>query len=127
MFRSPVLSAGVAMSALVMTVMMATLMVGPFYLSQALGLDAAIVGVVMSVGPLVAALSGVPAGRIVDRLGAQRMTIGGLIGIAAGSLILSMMPAKRDFPPASCARDAESSWSTYVVSVAAKSTTNAVT
>ena len=41
MFRDPVLSASLAMSALVSTVMMATLVVGPFYLSGALGLDAA--------------------------------------------------------------------------------------
>ena len=44
MFRNPVLSAGLAMSALVMTVMMATLVVGPFYLARALGLDAAVSG-----------------------------------------------------------------------------------
>ena len=41
MFRDPALSAGLAMSTLVSTVMMATLVVGPFYLSRALGLDAA--------------------------------------------------------------------------------------
>jgi EmrB/QacA subfamily drug resistance transporter len=93
MFRDPVLSASLAMSALVSTVMMATLVVGPFYLSRALGLDAARVGLVLSVGPLVAALTGVPAGRIADRLGAQRVTLAGLIGIAAGSFLLSMMPA----------------------------------
>ncbi|MEO6754892.1 MAG: MFS transporter, partial [Chthoniobacteraceae bacterium] len=39
MFRDPVLSASLAMSALVSTVVMATLVVGPFYLSRALGLD----------------------------------------------------------------------------------------
>ena len=94
MFRNPVLSASLSMSALVSTVMMATLVVGPFYLSRALGLQAALVGFVLSVGPLVAALTGVPAGRIVDRLGAQRMTLVGLSGIAAGSFILSMMPAR---------------------------------
>jgi MFS family permease len=93
MFRDPVLSASLAMSALVSTVMMATLVVGPFYLSRALGLEAALVGLVLSVGPLVAALTGVPAGRIVDRLGAPRMTIVGLIGIAVGCSILSMLPA----------------------------------
>ena len=98
MFRDPVLSASLAMSALVSTVMMATLVVGPFYLSRALGLDAALVGLVMSVGPLVAALTGVPAGRIADRFGAQRMTIVGLIGIAAGSFVLSMMPATLGIP-----------------------------
>jgi EmrB/QacA subfamily drug resistance transporter len=93
MFRDPVLSASLAMSALVSTVMMATLVVGPFYLSRALGLDAARVGLVLSVGPLVAALTGVPAGRIADRFGAQRVTLAGLIGIAAGSFLLSMLPA----------------------------------
>jgi EmrB/QacA subfamily drug resistance transporter len=93
MFRDPVLSASLAMSALVSTVMMATLVVGPFYLSRALGLDAARVGLVLSIGPLVAALTGVPAGRIADRFGAQRVTIVGLIGIAAGSFLLSMLPA----------------------------------
>jgi MFS family permease len=74
-------------------VMMATLVVGPFYLSRALGLDAALVGLVLSVGPVVVALTGVPAGRIADRFGAERMTVVGLIGVAAGSFILSMMPA----------------------------------
>jgi EmrB/QacA subfamily drug resistance transporter len=98
MFRDPVLSASLAMSALVSTVMMATLVVGPFYLSAALGLDAALVGLVLSVGPLVVALTGVPAGRIADRFGAQRTTIVGLIGIAAGSFILSMMPAISGIP-----------------------------
>lgn len=92
MFRDPVLSAGFAMSALVTTVVMATLVVGPFYLSGALRLDAASLGLVMSAGPVVAALTGVPAGRIVDRFGAHRMNIVGLIGMAVGSFSLSMMP-----------------------------------
>ena len=98
MFGDRALSASLAMSALVSTVMMATLVVGPFYLSRALGLDAALVGLVLSVGPLVVALTGVPAGRIADRFGAQRMTIVGLIAIAAGSFILSIMPATLGIP-----------------------------
>ena len=98
MFRDPVLSASLAMSALVSTVVMATLVVGPFYLSRAFGLDAALVGLVLSVGPIAAALTGVPAGRIADRFGAQRMTIVGLIGMAAGSFTLSMMPVAFGLP-----------------------------
>jgi len=93
MFRDPSLSASLAMGALVSAVIMTTLVVGPFYLSRALGLDAAAVGLVLSAGPVVVALTGVPAGRVVDRVGAQRMTIIGLIGMAAGSFILSMLPA----------------------------------
>jgi EmrB/QacA subfamily drug resistance transporter len=92
-FRNAVLSASLAMNALVSTVMMATLVVGPFYLSRALGLDAALVGIVMSTGPIISALSGVPAGRIVDRLGAPVMVIVGLVAMAAGSIALSLLPA----------------------------------
>jgi EmrB/QacA subfamily drug resistance transporter len=73
MFRDPVLSACLGMSTLVSTVLMATLVVGPFYLSRALGLEAAMVGLVLSVGPLVAAMTGVPAGRLAERVGSQRV------------------------------------------------------
>ncbi len=97
-FRDPDLSASLAMSALVSTVMMATLVVGPFYLSGALRLDATLVGLVMSVGPLVVALTSTPAGRIADRFGAQCMTIVGLIGVAGGAFILSMLPATLGIP-----------------------------
>lgn len=97
-FGNTTLSASLATSALVATVMMATLVVGPFYLSRALGVDAAVVGIVMSVGPLVAALTGVPAGRIADCFGAGRMTVIGLIAIAAGCFILSVMPAISGIP-----------------------------
>ncbi len=92
-FGDPALNTSLATSALVSTVMMATLVVGPFYLSRALGLDAAMVGLVLSVGPVVAALTGVPAGRLADRLGAPRVTIIGLIGIAAGCCLLSLLPS----------------------------------
>lgn len=93
MFRDPVLSASLAMNVLVSTVVMATLVVGPFYLSRALGLDPALVGIVMSIGPIISALSGVPAGRVVDRLGAPFMVIVGLTAIVAGSIALSVLPA----------------------------------
>ncbi len=96
MLRDPVLRTGLATSALVSTVMMSTLVVGPFYLANALGLDTLLVGLVLSAGPIVAALSGVPAGRLVDRLGARRMTVVGLVGMAAGSFILSRVPETLD-------------------------------
>lgn len=93
LFRNPVLRAGFAMSILVTSVVMATLIVGPFYLSRSLALDAARVGLVMSCGPIVAALTGVPAGRFVDRFGAQRMTVAGLGAMIAGSSIMLTAPA----------------------------------
>ncbi|WP_095195115.1 MFS transporter [Pseudomonas sp. Irchel 3A7] len=93
MFHDRQLSGSLGMSLLVTTVMMTTLVVGPFYLSQALGLNAVGVGLVLSVGPLVAALTGVPAGRIADRFGARRMTFVGLVAIALGCLLLSVLPS----------------------------------
>jgi len=92
MFRDPALDASLAMNALVSTVMMATLVVGPFYLSGALELDAALVGIVMSIGPIISILSGIPAGRIVDRFGTPFTVIVGLIEMAAGSFALSVLP-----------------------------------
>lgn len=94
LFRDRRLSASLAMSVLVATVIMATLVVGPFYLSRALGLSASLVGVVASVGPLVAALTGIPAGGLVDRFGVGAMSRIGLSGMAAGCFSLSVLPAR---------------------------------
>ncbi len=98
MFRDRVLSAGLAASALVSTVVMATLVVGPFYLSRELGLDAVAVGLIVSVGPVVVALTGVPAGRLADLFGASRLASLGLAAIAAGSFLLAMTPVAWGIP-----------------------------
>lgn len=87
-FRNLLLSASLATNALVATVMMTTLVVGPFYLSRALGLNDALVGVVMSVGPIISVLTGVPAGRIVDRHGTPFAVLAGLAAMVAGSVAL---------------------------------------
>jgi len=92
MFHDPLLSASLASSALVATVMMSTLVVGPFYLARALGLAAPMVGLALSVGPLVVALTGVPAGRLADGWGAQRVALLGLAGMAAGACLLALLP-----------------------------------
>ncbi|WP_083455150.1 MFS transporter [Pseudomonas sp. Q12-87] len=91
MFRDRLLVSGLATSALVATVMMATLLVGPFYLSIALGLPAAHVGLVLAAGPSVAALAGVPAGRLADRFGVRPMRIVGLATMVSGCLMLSLV------------------------------------
>jgi MFS family permease len=92
LFRNRVLTASLAMNALVSTVMMATLVVGPFYLSRALGLNEALVGAVMSIGPVISILSGVPAGRLVDRLDTPFVIAAGLVAMAAGSIALAVLP-----------------------------------
>jgi sugar phosphate permease len=91
-FRDYGLSASLAMNVLVATVICTTLVVPPFYLSHTLGLNAALVGLVMSTGTVVSVMSGIPAGRIVDRFGTTSIVIFGLIQMAAGALALSMLP-----------------------------------
>jgi len=98
MFQQPELGAAFALGALVTTVLMATLVVGPFYLSGALGLDTARVGLVMTAGPIVAALTGLPAGRAVDRFGTHRMSVAGLIAIATGCTSLAWLPLSLGIP-----------------------------
>ncbi|MEU6057710.1 MFS transporter [Streptomyces sp. NPDC047097] len=98
LLRRPGLGAGLTTSALVSTVMMTTLVVGPFHLSGALGLSAALAGPAMSTGPAVAALTGIPAGRLVDRLGAAAMTRLGLAVMATGCAALAVLPASSGVP-----------------------------
>lgn len=93
MLRDRALCGRLLMSMLVATVLMATLVVGPFHLARALGLESSAVGIAMSAGPLVSAMTGVPAGRFVDRFGAPRMTILGLTAAAVGCVLLALLPA----------------------------------
>lgn len=83
---------GFAMNLAIGTVMMSTLVVGPFFLAFSLGLSEAHVGLVLAVGPAVAALSGVPAGRLTDRLGANRVMVIGLAQTVLGLLCLAILP-----------------------------------
>lgn len=92
LFRRPGLSAGFATSAVVSTVVMATLVVGPFYLAGPLGLTPAQVGLVLSCGPVVAALTGLPAGRLTDRFGANPILWTGLSAMLVGCAALVVVP-----------------------------------
>ena len=86
------LGVGLGMSTLVAAVMMTTLVAGPFYLSHGLGLDPTPMGLAMAVGPCVAALAGIPAGRLTDRWGSYATTLGGLLCMLAGCLMLVLLP-----------------------------------
>lgn len=92
MLRDPVLAAGLTTSALVTTIVMTTLVVGPFHLAGTLDLAPALVGLVMSAGPAVSALTGVPAGRAADRFGGSAVVVVGLGGVLCGTVALSVMP-----------------------------------
>jgi len=86
LLRDQSLRRGLAMSALVTTVVMSSLVIGPFYLSAALNLASSQIGLVMSFGPLVASLTGLPAGRLVDRFGSVNMCITGLMLMLLGCI-----------------------------------------
>lgn len=77
---------------LVAAVMMSTLVIGPFYLSLGLNLDQIQVGLIMGIGPVVAILSGIPSGRLVDRWGSRYIVITGLIFLIIGSSMLAILP-----------------------------------
>ena len=77
---------------LVAAVMMTTLVVGPFFLALSLGLNPASVGLVMTVGPVISILGGVPAGRLVDGWGSGRVLRLGLGLLFLGTLLLAVLP-----------------------------------
>lgn len=74
---------------------MATLFVVPFYLSGTLSLSPMATGLMMTVGPSIVALTGVPAGRLVDRFGPQAVTLVMLGGVSLGSGLMILLPGAR--------------------------------
>lgn len=94
LLADPRLAAACFMSAAVAAVVMGALLVGPFYLERGLGLAASAVGLVVAAGPVASALAGVPAGRWVDRWGAQPPAIGGLVSMVLGCLALAALQVR---------------------------------
>lgn len=74
-------------------VMMTFTVVPPFYLTRSLGLSDAWMGVVLAVGPLAAIAAGVPAGRVVDRNDARRVSALGLGLMTVAAVAFVTLPA----------------------------------
>ncbi|WP_224431509.1 MFS transporter [Aeromonas rivuli] len=97
LLAAPRLRGGLLASALVASVMVLTLLIGPFYLRGVFDLDMATVGLMISGGPLLAALTGMPAGWLVDRLGARQVV---RLGLAVmGTAALGLAGAAGQFGP----------------------------
>lgn len=96
--RVRMIAPGMTLNLLVGAVMMSTLVVGPFYLTGALGLPPATVGLAMAAGPVASVCTGVLAGRLVDRADASRMTVAALAVMTAGVLALALLPALWGLP-----------------------------
>ena len=64
---------------------MTTLIVWPYYLGLTLGLREAVVGLIMSIGPVISIFCGVPSGRLLDAWGGVTILISGLVAMAFGA------------------------------------------
>ncbi len=92
LFQNKNLSISLFINFLIATVMMSTLIVGPFYLSNALNFQEDSVGLILSVGPLVSVLSGLPAGRLVDRYGSKKLLQLALFTMSIATFTLAVLP-----------------------------------
>lgn len=92
LLRSAHLSYSLAMNAIMSLIMMGILVVGPFFLVDGLGLTSAQMGLAMSVGPISAALSGIPAGRLTERLKAGRAVLVGASAMVVGTAAMAFLP-----------------------------------
>jgi MFS family permease len=92
LLRNGALSAPLVNMAVVSSIVMATLVVGPFYLTGVLHLNAVQTGLVMSVGPAIAAIAGLPAGKLVDHFGPNPVMAVGIAGAIVGSALMIGTP-----------------------------------
>lgn len=93
LLRNRNVSAGATLNLIVGTVMMSTLVVGPFFLASGLHLAPAAIGATMAAGPVASICTGIVAGRAVDRFGTSRSTTAGLAAMIVGALALALLPA----------------------------------
>lgn len=92
--RPPGVAAGLLSIGLVSAIVMTTLVVGLFYLIGVLSLDTATAGFVMTIGPTVSAIVGLPAGRIVDRTGWSAAGYFALFTLLSGTVAMMLLPSR---------------------------------
>ncbi len=93
LFNDRKLSMSLFINFLIATVMMSTLIVGPFYLSNALYFSEDSVGLILSVGPLVSVLSGLPAGKLVDKYDPKKLLRWALFTMTIATFALATLPS----------------------------------
>lgn len=92
LLRSGRLRINLAMNVIVSLVMMGILVIGPFFLINGLELTTAQMGLAMSVGPVSSALSGIPAGRLTEKLGASGAVNAGASTMALACAAMAVLP-----------------------------------
>lgn len=83
LFRSPMLTVSVVTGFLVFSCLAATFFLLPFYLEGVLGFEVGQVGLLLGAAPLMMGLFSPISGTLSDRLGVRRLTLFGLVVIAA--------------------------------------------
>ncbi|OBU12728.1 MFS transporter [Morganella psychrotolerans] len=91
LIKQPALITGMTLSILVSTVMMALLVAGPFWLMHQLHLSPLQAGLMMSCGPLVAAFTGIPAGKLTDKIGADKVVVYALVMMTVGFSLFTLL------------------------------------
>jgi EmrB/QacA subfamily drug resistance transporter len=92
LFRNRRFSTGIASGIGSYLVMFGVLLLIPFYLARGLGLGTARIGVELMALPLAFGLVAPVAGRLADRIGARRLTVGGMALVATGLATLGAVP-----------------------------------
>ncbi|MEM9439795.1 MAG: MFS transporter [Pseudomonadota bacterium] len=91
-FRDDDLIPSFCMNGIISLIMMTVLVIGPFFLVFGEDLSGTQMGLVMSVGPISSALSGVPAGRATEHFGASTTLLAGLLQVVVGVSAMALLP-----------------------------------
>lgn len=91
LFRSRAFSAGIASATLAYLALLAVTFTMPFYLLRVQGLDARLAGLVLTATPIAMALIAPTAGRFSDRHGSRGLTTVGVLVLAAGLFVASLL------------------------------------
>jgi EmrB/QacA subfamily drug resistance transporter len=86
LFRSRVFTGAIACALTNYAAVFSATLLLPFFLEEGLGVKPALIGLVLSVQPLVMALVASPSGALSDRIGTRGLIVGG-IAILAGGLV----------------------------------------
>ncbi|MBO9730921.1 MAG: MFS transporter [Chitinophaga sp.] len=95
LFRQPLLSASLLAAWLVYTVIMATVVLLPFYLTNAGHYTPLQTGLLMSFGPLVTAVLSVFAGKAADKFHARKVMLVGVLIMVAGCVAMSSITVEQ--------------------------------
>ncbi|MBD8511533.1 MFS transporter [Photobacterium sp. CAU 1568] len=87
--ENPALAGSLTANVCVSAIIMSTMVVSPFYFTDGLQLSPAQIGAILSVGPIVSALTGAPAGKLTDHLGSGTVVRVSLWIMLLGCLLIS--------------------------------------